>query len=177
MFFLPSRILLSTRACTEGLLVDCRMCVAALIRAFSRSILRYTSAITESVSDILACPTSFQRDVAGSTASFSVSEIDAGGPIGQWGCVCGGLRRGRLSPELRQQVLSVDSNDVLEKGKVVEEKSGPEYSRRARLPHARAQDARVRWHCHAARHRLMTLQVAWRNAATTTPVGQAVRQR
>lgn len=102
--------------------------------------------------------------------SFSVSENDAGGPIGRWGCVCGGLRRGRLSPELRKQVLSVGSDAVLERREVVGEKSRKGYSRRARLPHAPAHYARVRWHRHAARHRLMTLQVAWRNAATKTLV-------
>jgi len=45
MFLRESRMLLSTRACTAGLFVDCLMFDAALIRTFSRSILRYTSAI------------------------------------------------------------------------------------------------------------------------------------
>jgi hypothetical protein len=54
MFRLLSRMLLSTRAWTAALLVDCRMCVAALIRAFSRSILRKTSAMAWSASAMVA---------------------------------------------------------------------------------------------------------------------------
>lgn len=50
MFLRPSRMLLSTRAWTAALLVDCRIWVAAEIRAFSRSILRKTSAMAWSVS-------------------------------------------------------------------------------------------------------------------------------